>query len=118
MHELSFQTLAVNGIQMRVALQGQGPLVLFCHGWPESWYSWRHQMAAVAAAGFRAAAPDIAAHHHQFRDHAVDALAVAQRIEQEPPKRSCAVERGVDERRIFREHIEPVGHLVFRTACV
>jgi pimeloyl-ACP methyl ester carboxylesterase len=59
MHELSFQTLAVNGIQMRVALQGQGPLVLFCHGWPESWYSWRHQMAAVAAAGFRAAAPDM-----------------------------------------------------------
>ena len=44
---------------MRVATQGEGPLVLFCHGWPESWYSWRHQMAAVAAAGYRAVAPDM-----------------------------------------------------------
>lgn len=59
MHEVTFETLLVNGIRMRVALQGQGPLVLFCHGWPESWYSWRQQMAAVAAAGYRAAAPDM-----------------------------------------------------------
>ena len=59
MHDIEFQTHAVNGINMRVALQGKGPLVLFCHGWPESWYSWRLQMAAVAAAGFRAAAPDM-----------------------------------------------------------
>ncbi|MBX3622209.1 MAG: alpha/beta hydrolase [Rhizobacter sp.] len=49
----------VNGIRMRVAEQGSGPLVLFCHGWPESWYSWRHQLEAVAAAGFRAVAPDM-----------------------------------------------------------
>ncbi len=49
----------VDDIRMRVASQGQGPVVLFCHGWPESWYSWRHQMAAVAAAGYRAVAPDM-----------------------------------------------------------
>ncbi len=49
----------VNGIRMRVAEQGSGPLVLLCHGWPESWYSWRHQIEAVAAAGFRVAAPDM-----------------------------------------------------------
>ena len=54
-----FSHLQVNGIRMRVAEQGRGPLVLFCHGWPESWYSWRHQIAAVAAAGFRAVAPDM-----------------------------------------------------------
>ncbi len=59
MTEPDFQTLSVNGISMRVAIQGHGPLVLFCHGWPESWYSWRHQMAAVAAAGYRAVAPDM-----------------------------------------------------------
>lgn len=49
------------GLQLRVALQGpaDGPVVLFCHGWPESWYSWRAQMAAVAAAGYRAVAPDM-----------------------------------------------------------
>jgi pimeloyl-ACP methyl ester carboxylesterase len=54
-----FQTLPINGIQTRVAEQGDGPLVLFCHGWPESWYSWRQQMAALAAAGYRAVAPDM-----------------------------------------------------------
>jgi pimeloyl-ACP methyl ester carboxylesterase len=52
-------TLQLDDIRMRVASQGSGPLVLFCHGWPESWYSWRHQMAAVAAAGYRAVAPDM-----------------------------------------------------------
>ena len=59
MSEAQLQTLQLNGIRMRVAEQGNGPLVLFCHGWPESWYSWRHQLAAVAAAGYRAVAPDM-----------------------------------------------------------
>ena len=36
-----------------------GPLVLMCHGWPELWYSWRHQLVALAEAGFRAVAPDM-----------------------------------------------------------
>ena len=58
MSEPKFEERQVNGIKMRVAEQGNGPLVLFCHGWPESWYSWRHQLAAVAAAGYRAVAPD------------------------------------------------------------
>jgi pimeloyl-ACP methyl ester carboxylesterase len=57
--ELKHHTLTVNGIRMHVAEQGTGPLVLFCHGWPELWYSWRHQLPAVAAAGFRAVAPDM-----------------------------------------------------------
>jgi pimeloyl-ACP methyl ester carboxylesterase len=43
---------------MHLAEQGEGPLVVLCHGWPESWYSWRHQMAALAEAGYRAVAPD------------------------------------------------------------
>jgi len=55
----AFTEYSFNGIRLRVAEQGSGPLVLFCHGWPESWYSWRAQMAAVAAAGFRAVAPDM-----------------------------------------------------------
>jgi pimeloyl-ACP methyl ester carboxylesterase len=57
--ELKHHTLNVNGIRMHVAEQGTGPLVLMCHGWPELWYSWRHQLPAVAAAGFRAVAPDM-----------------------------------------------------------
>ena len=55
MTEPALQTLAVNGIQMRVATQGTGPLVLLCHGFPEGWVSRRSQMAALAAAGYRAA---------------------------------------------------------------
>src|SRR5690348_1459231 len=38
---------------------GQGPLVVLCHGWPELSYSWRHQIPALAAAGFHVVAPDM-----------------------------------------------------------
>ena len=48
-----------SGIRIRVASEGEGPLVLMVHGFPESWYSWRHQMGPVAAAGFRAVAMDV-----------------------------------------------------------
>ncbi len=57
--EIQHRQVALNGIEMHVAEQGDGPLVLLCHGWPELWYSWRHQMKALAAAGFRAVAPDM-----------------------------------------------------------
>jgi pimeloyl-ACP methyl ester carboxylesterase len=43
----------------RVAEQGAGPLVVLCHGFPESWYSWRHQFGALAEAGFHVVAPDM-----------------------------------------------------------
>lgn len=48
-----------NGITIHLAEAGEGPVVLLCHGFPESWYSWRHQMVALAKAGFRAIAPDM-----------------------------------------------------------
>ena len=54
-----YRVLDVNGIRMRVVEQGEGPLVLLAHGWPESWYSWRHQIPALAAAGYHAVAPDM-----------------------------------------------------------
>ena len=47
------------GISMHVAEQGEGPAVVFVHGFPELGYSWRHQLPALAAAGFRAIAPDM-----------------------------------------------------------
>jgi pimeloyl-ACP methyl ester carboxylesterase len=49
----------VNGIRMHYAEQGSGPLVVLVHGFPESWYSWRHQIPALAAAGYRVVAPDM-----------------------------------------------------------
>ena len=56
---VELKTTTANNIHMRYAEAGSGPLVLFCHGWPESWYSWRHQLKAVSEAGFRAVAPDM-----------------------------------------------------------
>src|ERR1700689_3528070 len=47
-----------NGIRMHVAEAGEGYPVVMCHGFPELWYSWRHQMRALANAAFRAVAPD------------------------------------------------------------
>ena len=51
--------IATNGIELNIAEQGDGPLVLMCHGFPESWYSWRHQFHALANAGYHAVAPDM-----------------------------------------------------------
>jgi len=51
--------VGTNGIELNIAEQGEGPLVLMLHGFPESWYSWRHQIPAVAEAGFHAVAPDM-----------------------------------------------------------
>lgn len=49
----------VNGVTLHVTAQGHGPLVLLCHGFPETSYAWRHQLPALAQAGFRAVAPDL-----------------------------------------------------------
>ncbi|MFI6448227.1 alpha/beta fold hydrolase [Kitasatospora sp. NPDC050543] len=46
------------GLKMHIAEAGAGPLVLLLHGFPESWYSWRHQLTALAEAGYHAVAPD------------------------------------------------------------
>lgn len=55
----SSRTVSANGIDLFLLEQGQGPLVVLCHGWPELSYSWRHQIPAIAAAGFRVVAPDM-----------------------------------------------------------
>jgi hypothetical protein len=53
------RTVRANGINLHLAEMGEGPLVVMCHGFPECWYSWRHQLAALSAAGFHAVAPDM-----------------------------------------------------------
>src|SRR3954452_15223295 len=55
----SSRIVSANGIEIFLLEHGEGPLVLLCHGWPELSYSWRHQIAAIAAAGFHVAAPDM-----------------------------------------------------------
>lgn len=54
-----FHTIALANIELRVALEGDGPLVVMVHGFPESWFSWRHQIGPIAAAGFTACALDV-----------------------------------------------------------
>lgn len=61
-----------NGIRMHVTEAGEGPLVLLCHGFPESWYSWRHQLRALAQAGFRAVAPDMRGYGKTDRPEGID----------------------------------------------
>jgi pimeloyl-ACP methyl ester carboxylesterase len=64
--------IETNGIRTHIAEQGEGPLVLLCHGFPESWYSWRHQLGALAEAGFHVVAPDMRGFGHTARPEAID----------------------------------------------
>ncbi|WP_233217587.1 alpha/beta fold hydrolase [Trinickia dabaoshanensis] len=59
MYEFSQFFIETNGIRLNVAAQGAGPLVLLLHGFPETSYAWRYQLAALSNAGFRAVAPDL-----------------------------------------------------------
>ncbi|HXQ47838.1 MAG TPA: alpha/beta hydrolase [Caulobacteraceae bacterium] len=54
-----FRVVDAGTARIRVALEGEGPLALMVHGFPESWYSWRHQIGPIAAAGFTACAIDV-----------------------------------------------------------
>lgn len=56
--EINHRFVETNGIRMHIAEAGEGPLVVLCHGFPESWYSWRHQITALAEAGYHVVAPD------------------------------------------------------------
>jgi pimeloyl-ACP methyl ester carboxylesterase len=72
-----FQYVETNGISLRIAVQGDGPLVVLIHGWPESWYSWRHQIAALSAAGYRVAAPDVRGYGGSDKPDAIEAYDMA-----------------------------------------
>src|SRR5262249_23537622 len=61
-----------NGIRLNIAELGKGPMVLLCHGFPESWYSWRHQLGPLAAAGFHAVACDMRGYGKSDRPDAID----------------------------------------------
>ena len=67
-----FRTVETNGIKLRVAEAGSGPLVVLVHGWPESWYSWRHQIPAIAAAGYHVVAPDMRGYGGSDKPQAVE----------------------------------------------
>lgn len=72
MAQLSHRSIKTNGLQMHIAEQGSGPLVLLCHGFPESWYSWRHQLEGLSDAGFHVVAPDMRGYGKTDRPDAID----------------------------------------------
>src|ERR1700752_2565472 len=71
-----FVLVNTNGIRLRVAQAGSGPLVVLVHGWPESWYSWRHQIAALAAAGYRVAAADVRGDGGSHKPEPIEAYSI------------------------------------------
>ena len=70
--EIKHRFVETNGLRMHLAEAGQGPLVMLCHGWPESWYSWRHQLIALAEAGYHAVAPDQRGYGQTDKPEAID----------------------------------------------
>lgn len=76
MTALSPRLVEANGVRLNIVEQGQGPLVLLCHGFPETSHAWRHQLPALAAAGYRAVAPDLRGYGGSERPVAVDAYTV------------------------------------------
>jgi pimeloyl-ACP methyl ester carboxylesterase len=69
---VTHRMVEANGIRLHVAEQGEGPLVILCHGFPECWYSWRHQLPALARAGFRAVAFDLRGYGRSDRPDALE----------------------------------------------
>src|SRR3954468_12951859 len=65
-----------NGISLHCAEAGRGPLVLLLHGFPEHWASWRYQVPALAAAGFRVVAPDLRGYGESDKPRGLDAYRV------------------------------------------
>jgi pimeloyl-ACP methyl ester carboxylesterase len=72
MSAITHRMIQANGIHLHIAEQGEGPLVVMCHGFPECWYSWRHQLAALSAAGFHAVAVDMRGYGQSDRPEAID----------------------------------------------
>ncbi len=75
--QLEHGQVEVNGISVHTVSVGEGPLVIFCHGFPESWYSWRHQLPVVAEAGFRAMALDMRGYGGTSAPAAVEAYSMS-----------------------------------------
>lgn len=73
MAEVTHRFVETNHIKMHIAQQGKGPLVVLCHGFPESWYSWRHQLRALSEAGYYVVAPEQRGYGQTDRPEAIEA---------------------------------------------
>ena len=71
--DVTQRRIETNGITLNIAEQGDGPLVLLLHGFPESWFSWRHQFSALSETGFHAVAPDMRGYGDSDKPHDIKA---------------------------------------------
>ncbi len=76
----SHRVVSSNGIRVHLVEEGTGPAVLLVHGFPESWYSWRHQLPALASAGYRAIAMDVRGYGRSSAPTSVDAYRMTQHV--------------------------------------
>ncbi|MYX93472.1 alpha/beta fold hydrolase [Streptomyces sp. SID486] len=98
--ELRHRTVEAPAGRLHLVEQGTGPLVLLVHGFPESWYSWRRQLPALAAAGHRAVAVDVRGYGRSSKPEATDAYRMLDLVED-----NVAVVRALGE-----ENAVVVGH--------
>lgn len=80
MTQLEHHVRTVNGIRLHSVETGDGPVVIMVHGFPESWYSWRHQLPVVAEAGYRAIAIDVRGYGRSSAPSAVDDYAMVRMV--------------------------------------
>ena len=69
--EMTHGYAQANGVRLHYVEQGSGPLVILLHGFPDFWYCWRHQIPALAAAGYRVVAPDLRGYNESERPQGV-----------------------------------------------
>jgi len=78
MHDVDFAMVTNGDVSLRVAIQGRGPLLLCIHGWPELWYSWRHQMSYFSARGYKVAAMDVRGYGGSSKPHEIEAYTLTE----------------------------------------
>src|SRR5262249_27253237 len=76
MQQREFQRIATNGITVRAVVEGSGPLIVLVHGFPESWYSYRHQLEPLKRAGFKVAAIDVRGYGGSDKPEAIEAYSM------------------------------------------
>ena len=78
---MNHRFVEANGLRFHCVTAGEGPLVMLLHGFPEFWYSWRHQIPALAAAGFMVVAPDLRGYNDSDKPDGIEAYRMTNLVE-------------------------------------
>src|SRR5687767_11718771 len=79
--ELRHETIHSGAVKLHCVVAGSGPPIVLLHGFPEFWYSWRHQIPFLARAGFTVYAPDLRGYNDSDKPRSVSAYRMARLIE-------------------------------------